>query len=52
MRSGAAGEMAAHDVERWQAREGDGDEEREDESTEEEEEARKERGTGSHDSGE
>ena len=52
MRSGATGEMAAHDVERWQVREGDGDEEREDESTEEEEEAWKEKCTGSHDFGE
>jgi hypothetical protein len=46
---GAAGEMAAHDIESGQVGEGDGDEEREDESTEEEEDAREEKGTGSHD---
>ena len=49
MRGGVAGEMAAHDVESRQVREGDGDEEGEDESTEEEEEAREEKGTGNHD---
>jgi hypothetical protein len=52
MRGGAAGEMAAHDVESRQVREGDGDEEREDEGTEEEDDAREEKGTGSHDYGE
>ena len=52
MGSGIACEMTAHDVESWQAREGDGDEQREDEGTEEEEDAREEKGTGNHDYGE
>jgi hypothetical protein len=52
MRGGAAGEMAAHNVESWQAREGDGDEERENESTKEKGDAREEKGTGNHDCGE
>jgi hypothetical protein len=52
MGDGVTGEMAAHDVESRQAREGDGDEQRKDESTEEEEDAREEKGTGNHDYGE
>ena len=48
MGGGAAGEMAAHDVERRHAREGYGDEKREDESAEEQDDAREEKGTGSH----
>jgi len=43
--------MAAHDVERRQIGEGDGDEEGEDKSTEEDDDARKEKGTGRHDYG-
>jgi len=52
MGDGVAGEMAAHDVESRQTRDGDGDEEGEDESTEEEDDARDEKGTGSHEYGE
>ena len=52
MRSGAVGEMTAHDIESGQVREGDGDEEREDKSAEEKSDAREEKGTGSHDCGE
>jgi len=52
MGDGVTCEMAAHDVESRQAREGDGDEQREDEGTEEEDDAREEKGTGNHDYGE
>ena len=45
MRGGAAGEMAAHDVERRQAREGNGDKKREDKCVEEEDDAREENGS-------
>ena len=47
----AAGEMAAHDVERRQVREGDVDEQREDESIEEEDDARDEINMCVHDCG-
>lgn len=44
-------ETAAHNVERRQVREGDGDEQGEDESTDEEDDARDEINTGGHDCG-
>ena len=45
MGGSAAGEMAAHDVERRQAREGDGDKKREDKCVKEEDDAREEKGS-------
>ena len=44
--------MAAHDVERWQVREGDGDEQREYKSIEEEDDVRDEINMCGHDCGE